>query len=71
METDRYSYPRISRELRICLYDKFYEDSWKKIMEANTKLKTYYQIYNNCENLPTQNLSSKSIGRKNQKTVSS
>ena len=34
------------------LNDKFYEESWKKIMEANitnTKLKTYHQIYNNCE----------------------
>ena len=56
------------------LNDKFYEESWKKIMEANitnTKLKTYHQIYNNCENIPTQSLSLNSIGRKNQKIVSS
>ena len=56
------------------LNDKFYEDSWKKIMEANitnTKLKTYHQIYNNCKNIPTQSLSLNSIGRKNQKIVSS
>ena len=56
------------------LNDKFDEDSWKKIMEANitnTKLKTYHQIYNNCEYLPTQSLSLKSIERKNRKIISS
>ena len=41
---------------------------WK---QTNTKLKTYHQMYNNCENLPTQSLSLKSIGRKNQKIISS
>ena len=56
------------------LNDKFYEDNWKKIIEANdtnTKLKTYHQIYNNCENLPKYSLSLNSKARKNQKIVSS
>ena len=51
---------------------KFYEDSWKNIIDANdqnTKLKIYHQIYNDCENLPETRLSLKSKVRKRQKLV--
>ena len=54
--------------------DQFYEECWKKINDADdskTKLKTYLDIYENCEITPETSLSLKDHTRCQQKTLSS
>ena len=53
--------------------DEFYGQIWKNIKEANnhkTKLKTYFDIYNESEKLPDNSLSLKIQSRRQQKTIS-
>ena len=64
---------RNGKELFNKMNDEFYGQIWKNIKDANnhkTKLKAYFDIYNESEKLPDTSLSLKIQSRRQQKTIS-